>query len=93
MRDYLSHEVRNVVVLGHSGVGKTAVMESMLYFTKASDRFGVTSEGSSLIDYCLLYTSIIGIKEKRRYNGEKERDDQIWQRGCKPGEHGYQMFG
>ncbi len=51
MRDYLSHEVRNVVVLGHSGVGKTAVLESMLYFTKASDRFGVTSEGSSLIDY------------------------------------------
>ena len=46
MRDYLSHEVRNVVVLGHSGVGKTAVMESMLYYTKASDRFGVTSEGS-----------------------------------------------
>lgn len=36
---------------------------------------------------------IIGIKEKRRYNGEKERDDQIWQRGRKPGEHGYQMFG
>ena len=26
-------------------------LESMLYFTKASDRFGVTSEGSSLIDY------------------------------------------
>ncbi|MGX8835436.1 elongation factor G [Amedibacillus sp. YH-ame6] len=51
MRDYLSHEVRNVVVLGHSGVGKTAVLESMLYYTKASDRFGVTSEGSSLIDY------------------------------------------
>lgn len=51
MRDYLSHEVRNVVVMGHSGVGKTAVLESMLYFTKASDRFGVTSEGSSLIDY------------------------------------------
>lgn len=51
MRDYLSHEVRNVVVLGHTGAGKTAVLESMLYFTKASDRFGVTSEGSSLIDY------------------------------------------
>lgn len=51
MRDYLSSEVRNVAVLGHTGVGKTAVLESMLYFTKASDRFGVTSEGSSLIDY------------------------------------------
>lgn len=51
MRDYLSSEVRNVTVLGHTGVGKTAVLESMLYFTKASERFGVTSEGSSLIDY------------------------------------------
>ena len=26
MRDYLSHEVRNVAVLGHSGSGKTAVL-------------------------------------------------------------------
>ncbi len=51
MRDYLSSEVRNVAVLGHTGVGKTAVLESMLYFTKATDRFGVTSEGSSFIDY------------------------------------------
>lgn len=51
MRDYLAHEVRNVTVLGHSGAGKTAVLEAMLYFTKASDRFGKTSEGSSLIDY------------------------------------------
>ena len=72
MRDYLSHEVRNVVVLGHTGVGKTALMESMLYYTKASDRFGVTSEGSSLIDYdaeeirrgLSVYTSIVPIEWK-----------------------------
>ena len=72
MRDYLSHEVRNVVVLGHSGVGKTAVMESMLYFTKASDRFGKTSEGSSLIDYdpeeirrgISVYASLVPIEWK-----------------------------
>ena len=50
MRDYLSHEVRNVAVLGHSGAGKTAVMESLLLYTKATDRFGKTSEGSSVID-------------------------------------------
>ena len=43
MRDYLAHEVRNVAVLGHSGAGKTAVLESMLFFTKASERFGHTS--------------------------------------------------
>lgn len=72
MRDYLSHEVRNVVVLGHTGVGKTAVMESMLYFTKASDRFGVTREGSSLIDYdaeevkrgLSVYASLVPIEWK-----------------------------
>ena len=72
MKDYLSSEVRNVVVLGHTGVGKTAVLESMLYFTKASDRFGVTSEGSSLIDYdpeeikrgLSVYASLVPIEWK-----------------------------
>ena len=72
MRDYLAHEVRNVAVLGHSGAGKTAVLESILFFTKASDRFGHTSEGSSLIDYdpeeirrgISVYTSIVPIEWK-----------------------------
>ena len=72
MRDYLAHEVRNVAVLGHSGAGKTAVLESMLFFTKASERFGRTSEGSSLIDYdteevrrgISVYTSIVPIEWK-----------------------------
>ncbi len=70
MRDYLSHEVRNVSVLGHSGAGKTAVMEALLLYTKATDRFGKTSEGSSLIDFdpeeikrgLSIYTSIIPIE-------------------------------
>lgn len=72
MRDYLAHEVRNVCVLGHSGAGKTAVLEAMLYFTKASDRFGKTKEGSSLIDYdqeeikrgISVYTSLVPIEWK-----------------------------
>ncbi|MDO4467345.1 MAG: elongation factor G [Bacillota bacterium] len=70
MRDYLSSEVRNVTVLGHSGAGKTAVLESMLYYTKATDRFGKTSEGSSMIDFdteevrrgVSIYTSIVPIE-------------------------------
>lgn len=51
MRDYKASEIRNVCVLGHHGAGKTALLESMLYFTKASDRFGHTGDGSSMIDY------------------------------------------
>ena len=49
MRDYKSSEVRNVSVVGHSGAGKTSVLEEMLYYTEATDRIGKTSEGSSLI--------------------------------------------
>lgn len=70
MRDYKAIEVRNVSVLGHSGAGKTSILEAMLYYTKASDRFGKTSEGSSLIDYdaeevkrgISIYTSIVPIE-------------------------------
>lgn len=72
MRDYLANEVRNVVVLGHSGAGKTAVLEAMLHFTKATDRFGKTGEGSSIIDYdaeeirreLSVYTTIVPIEWK-----------------------------
>ncbi|PKM65088.1 MAG: elongation factor G, partial [Firmicutes bacterium HGW-Firmicutes-19] len=53
MRDYLAHEVRNIVLLGHSGSGKTAVVESMLYYTKAIDRVGKAVDGNSVLDYDL----------------------------------------
>lgn len=70
MRDYKSSEVRNVSVVGHSGAGKTSVLEAMLYYTDATDRFGKTSEGSSLIDFdqeeikrgISVYTSIVPIE-------------------------------
>ena len=51
MKDYAAHEVKNICLLGHSGSGKTTVVESMLYFTKATDRMGKTLEGSSVLDY------------------------------------------
>ena len=70
MRDYLSSEVCNVSVIGHSGAGKTSVLEAMLYYTKATDRFGKTSDGSSMIDFdaeeikrgISVYSSIVPIE-------------------------------
>jgi elongation factor G len=70
MRDYKSSEVRNVSVVGHSGTGKTTVLEAMLYYTDATDRFGKTSDGSSMIDFdseeikrgLSVYTSIVPIE-------------------------------
>ena len=51
MRDYLANEVRNVVVLGHSGAGKTAVIEACMYFTKLIDKFGKNNDGTSALDF------------------------------------------
>lgn len=72
MRDYLANEVRNVCLLGHRGSGKSAVVEAMLYFTKATERLGKTVDGTSAMDYdaeeikraMSVYTSIAPIEWK-----------------------------
>ena len=51
MKEYLSKDVRNVVLLGHSGSGKSALVEAALYLTKAIDRMGKTVDGTSSMDY------------------------------------------
>lgn len=43
--------IRNVVLLGHSGGGKTSVAEAMLYLAKATDRLGSTPDGNTVCDY------------------------------------------
>lgn len=51
MKDYLANDIRNVVLLGHSGAGKSSLIEAALYFTKAIDRMGSASDGNSVVDY------------------------------------------
>ena len=51
MRDYLANEVRNVVVLGHSGAGKSTVIESCLYYNKQIDRFGKNNDGTTFLNF------------------------------------------
>ncbi len=46
-----SSDIRNVVFLGHSGVGKTTVGESMLFISKATDRLGQIADGNTVLDY------------------------------------------
>ena len=40
MKDYTSDKIRNVVLLGHRGSGKTTAVEAMLHYTKQTDRMG-----------------------------------------------------
>ena len=51
MKDYLANEVRNVTVLGHSGAGKSSVVEACMYFNKQIDRYGAAGDGTTYLNY------------------------------------------
>lgn len=51
MKEYKTKNLRNVGIIGHSGSGKTTITESILYFTKTTDRFGKVEEGTTVSDY------------------------------------------
>ena len=48
---YSAQNIRNICLLGHSGVGKTMLVESMLNLTGATDRLGKTADGNTVCDY------------------------------------------
>lgn len=46
-----SSDIRNIILLGHSGEGKTSLAEAMLYNAKAIDRMGNIDAGNTVMDY------------------------------------------
>ena len=51
MNVYTSDKVRNVVLLGHGGCGKTALVESMAYTAGVINRLRTVAEGGTISDY------------------------------------------
>ncbi len=51
MEKVLTKNIRNLCLLGHSGGGKTSLMEAMLYIARETDRLGKVSEGNTVSDY------------------------------------------
>src|SRR5690554_5799595 len=51
MAVYLKDKIRNIAVIGHSGEGKTSLVEAILYKTKAIDRLGKVDDGNTVNDY------------------------------------------
>ena len=51
MEQVYTKAIRNVVLLGHSGGGKTSLAESMLYISRLTDRLGSVTDGNTVCDY------------------------------------------
>jgi elongation factor G len=51
MASYDTNKIRNVVLVGHAGSGKTTFAEAMLFEAKAISRRGSVAEGSTQSDY------------------------------------------
>jgi len=51
MKVYTANEIRNIAVLGHSGCGKTTLMEAALNATKVTSRMGRVEDGNTASDY------------------------------------------
>ena len=48
---YTANAIRNICLLGHSGSGKSALAESLLYMTGAILRMGKNADGNTVSDY------------------------------------------
>ncbi|MDD2981353.1 MAG: GTP-binding protein, partial [Hespellia sp.] len=51
MKVYRTDEIRNVVLLGHGGSGKTSLVEAMLYVSGAVSRMGKIVDGNTVSDF------------------------------------------
>ncbi|MPW26195.1 elongation factor G [Alkalibaculum sp. M08DMB] len=51
MKTYPTNKIRNVVLLGHGGSGKTSIVEAMAYNVDIIDRMGKIEDGNTISDY------------------------------------------
>ncbi len=51
MNIYTTDKIRNVVLLGHGGAGKTSLVESMAYLAGITSRMGKVEDGNTVSDF------------------------------------------
>ena len=73
MKVYQTTDLRNVVLLGHGGAGKTTVVEALAHVTGITTRMGKVDDGNTISDYdkeeqkrhFSISTSVVPIEYKR----------------------------
>ena len=65
MNVYTTDRIRNVVLLGHGGCGKTSLVEAMAYLSGMTTRMGKISDGNTISDYD--WSSIQAVKDQQVY--------------------------
>lgn len=51
MKIYTTDKIRNVVLLGHGGAGKTSLVEAMAYLSGITSRLGNVTDGTTVSDF------------------------------------------
>lgn len=51
MKGYPTENIRNIVLVGHGGAGKTSLAEALLYVSGATTRLGKVLEGNTVTDF------------------------------------------
>ena len=51
MKVYETGNIRNIVVMGHGGCGKTTLVEAIAYQTGITARMGKVTDGNTISDY------------------------------------------
>lgn len=71
MKNYSADKIKNIAFLGHGNSGKSTLASSILYHSKAIERIGNTSEGTSTFDFdaeekkrgCSVSTSVYALEK------------------------------
>jgi elongation factor G len=51
LKEYLGEHLRNIGIAGHSGTGKTSLVETLLFCMGETTRIGEVEQGNTISDY------------------------------------------